>query len=131
MKKYIFAIMAVLIGSAVTLALVKQDDIKVLNVKDVSSDPSAFTGIITVTGITWEVSRHDPNIFGIMDTTNKKELQCKATCKKVLITVKYQGQLPVKGDEVKVTGGFITVGEKYLFIAENVEVVKHHQVAAK
>jgi hypothetical protein len=65
-----------------------------------------------------------------MDITKKKELQCKTTCKKVLIPVEYQGQLPARGDEVKVTGGFITVGEKYLFIAENVEVVKHHQAGA-
>jgi hypothetical protein len=120
MKKYIFVIVAIAIGTVVTLALVEQGGAKVLNVKDVSSDPAAFTGIITVTGIVWEVSRQNPKIFGIMDITNKKELQCKSTCKKVLIPVEYQGQLPVKGDEVKVTGGFITVGENYL-----------HQVGAR
>jgi hypothetical protein len=130
MKKYIFAVMVVLIGVA-TLALVKQENIKVLNVKDISSDPSAFTGTITVTGITWEVSRQNPNIFGIMDITKKKELQCKTTCAKVLVPVKYQGQLPIVGDEVRVTGSFTTVGDKYLFAAENVEVVRHHQVGAR
>jgi hypothetical protein len=131
MKKYIFVIVAIAIGAAVTLTLVEQGGAKVLNVKDVSSDPAAFTGVITITGITWEVSRQNPNIFGIMDITNKKELQCKTTCRKVLIPIKYQKQLPVIGDEVRVTGSFTTTGDKYLFVAENVEVVRHHQVGAK
>lgn len=122
MKRFII-IMAVI---AAGMAVGGCDKGTVYGVNDVGSDPAAFTGTITVTGITAGVSPQDPTIFGIMD---KKELQCSsANCKKIIMPIRCQGKLPVLGDEVRVTGSFSNDGRGYLFTAAKVKVVKNHKI---
>jgi len=126
MKKNIILIAVAAIGIALAVAFITQGSAKSLSVNEVSSDPAAFTGIITVTGIMGGVSQQDPTIFGIMD---KKELQCTTpNCKKVFIPVKFQGKLPVLGDEVNVTGRFVRVGDDFLFAAEKMKMVRNHKI---
>jgi len=99
---------------------------KAVSVNDVASDPAAFSGVITITGIMGGVSQMDKSVFGIMDV---KELQCKTqNCNKVLIPIKYQGQIPVLGDEVRVTGSFVKLSDGYLFAANEVKVVRNHKI---
>lgn len=99
---------------------------KAFSVNDVASDPAAFNGSITITGIMGGVSQMDRSVFGIMDV---KELQCKTqNCNKVFIPIKYQGQIPKLGDEVKVTGSFVKLNDGYLFTAQNVKVVRNHKI---
>jgi len=126
MKKNIILIAAAAIGIALAFAFVTQGSAKALSVNEVSSDPAAFAGTITVTGIMGGVSQQDPTIFGIMD---KKELQCTTpNCNKVFIPVKFQGKLPVLGDEVNVTGRFARVGDGFVFAAEKMKVVRNHKI---
>lgn len=126
MKKYIYVLVALLIGGAVAFGLAKQGDAKILNVNEVGSDPAAFTGAITLTGIMGGVSNTDSTIIGIMDL---KELQCtSANCNKIFIPVKYSGAQPVLGDEVRVTGSFVKLDGGYLFAAEQLKVVKNHKI---
>jgi len=126
MKKYIILISAAAIGIALAIFFVTQGSTKALSVNEVGSDPGAFTGTITVTGIMGGVSPQDPTIFGIMD---KKELQCTTpNCNKVFIPVKFQGELPVLGDEVNLTGRFVDVGNGFLFAAETMKVVRNHKI---
>jgi len=126
MKKYIYVVVALAIGAAVAFGMAKQGNAKVLNVNDIGADPAAFTGTITVTGIMAGISQTDKDIFGIMDI---KELQCKsANCNKIFIPVKYQGQQPVVGDEVRLTGNFQKLPAGYLFAAEQMKVVKNHKI---
>jgi hypothetical protein len=125
MKKYIYVAVAVLLGITISFTLVKQGDAKVLNVNEIGADPAAFSGNITVTGVMAGVSE-DRSIFGIMDL---KELQCKsANCNKVVIPIKYTGSQPVLGDEVKVTGKFVSVAGGYAFAADKVKVVRNHRI---
>jgi len=99
---------------------------KALNVNDVGSDPAAFAGTITVTGIMAGTSKQDPAIFAIVDL---KELQCNSpNCNKVLLPVRHKGKLPIVGDEVRVTGSFVSESGGYLFAADKLKVVRHHQV---
>lgn len=99
---------------------------KALNVNDVASDPAAFKSAITLTGIVAGTSPQDPTIFGIMDI---KELQCKTqNCNKVFIPITYKGTFPVRGDEVRLTGSFVNRGGGYLFAAENLKVVRNHNI---
>lgn len=99
---------------------------KAVSVNDVASDPAAFSGVITITGIMGGVSQMDKSVFGIMDV---KELQCKTqNCNRVLIPIKYQGQIPVLGDEVRVTGSFVKLSDGYLFAANEVKVVRNHKI---
>jgi len=126
MKKYIYVVVALVIGAAVAFGMASQGNAKVLNVNDIGADPAAFTGTITVTGIMAGVSQTDSSIFGIMDI---KELQCKsANCNKIFIPVKYQGQQPVVGDEVRLTGNFQKLPTGFLFTAEQMKVVKNHRI---
>ena len=126
MKKYIYVAVAVILGAAIAFTFVKQGEAKVLNVNDIGSDPAAFSGTITVTGIMAGVSQTDSSIFGIMDV---KELQCtSANCNKVFIPIKYSGSQPVVGDEVKVTGNFMNTAGGYLFIAEKLKVLRNHKI---
>jgi hypothetical protein len=97
-----------------------------LNVNDVGSDPAAFAGTITVTGIIAGVSQQDPSIIGMMD---KKELQCTTpNCKKIYLPFKASGYTPNRGDEVLATGRFIAEANGYLFMADSVKVVRTHRI---
>lgn len=103
-------------------------DSKALNVSDISSDPAAFKGSITITGIMAGAFPENPGIFGIMDV---KELQCKTqNCNKLIVPVSYRGNIPVPGDEVRIIGSFINQGNGYLFVAEKVTVVRNHKIGA-
>lgn len=128
MRKYLFLLVAIVAG-VVAFAVFSQPgmqkaDAKVLNVNEVGADPGAYTGAITITGIMAAVSNQDASIFGIMDI---QELQCTmANCNKILIPVKYDGQQPAMGDEVRITGSFIQSGGGYLFTAQEVDVIRNH-----
>lgn len=125
MTKNLIIAGAVVIGVVCAFFLFKGTS-KALNVNDVGSDPAAFAGTITVTGIMAGTSQQEPTIFAIVD---KKELQCNSpNCNKVLLPVRHQGKLPIIGDEVRVTGSFVTENGGYLFAAEKVKVVRHHQI---
>jgi hypothetical protein len=122
----------ILIGLALALFLAiafgcgRQQAAPTLNVNEVGSDPAAFTGTITVTGVTAGFAAQDATLFGLMD---KKELQCQTpNCKKLLIPVRYQGKLPALGDEVLVTGSFVDAGGGYLFAAQKIEVLRNHRL---
>jgi hypothetical protein len=126
MKKYILAGIGLALVIAVTVVFLQQDNVHALAVNEVASDPAAFTGTITVTGVTYGFSRQDPNIFGIMDV---KELQCKSpNCNKLILPVKLQGKLPAGGDEVSLTGSFVNSGGGYLFAAEQIKVLRNHKL---
>lgn len=105
----------------------KQETIA-LNVNEVAPDPGAYTGTLTLTGVTAAFSRTDVSLFGLMDV---KELQCtNANCHKVLLPIRTQGPLPKLGDELRLTGSFIKAGNGYLFVAERVEVLRNHKLGA-
>lgn len=126
MKKYIYVVVALVIGAAVAFAVAGKGDAKILNVNEVGSDPAAFTGTISLTGIMGGVSRTDSSIIGIMDL---KELQCtSANCNKIFIPVKFAGAQPVLGDEVRMTGSFVKLDGGYLFAAQTLKVVKNHKI---
>jgi hypothetical protein len=97
-----------------------------LHVNEVSADPAAYTGTITVTGVTKGFSRTDPAVFGLVDI---KEMQCTSpTCSMPILPVHFQGKLPAVGDEVRVTGSFVQMQGGYLFSANDIKVVRHHQI---
>ena len=122
MKKYVYMAVAVVAVGVVTFAFMSKGHAKALGVNDVASDPAAFKGTITITGIMAGVSQHDPTVFGIMD---KKELQCTTPgCNKLYLPVRTSGKMPVPGDEVRATGSFTKEQGGILFTAENVVVVK-------
>jgi hypothetical protein len=125
MKKNLLILAVLAFGIAAAFAFFKQSGPKALSVNEVA-DPAAYTGTITVTGIMGGASQQDPSVFGIMDV---KELQCTtANCRKLFIPVKYPGKQPVLGDEVRLTGSFVNSGQGYLFVAQNLKVVRHHKI---
>ncbi len=97
---------------------------KALNVNDVKSDPGAYSGELSITGIMAAVAQNDPQVFGIMDVS---ELLCTSPdCHKFLLPVRFEGQRPAMGDEVVVTGEFVYGGR--LFAAKNVTVRRNHKL---
>lgn len=99
-----------------------------LNVNEVSADPGAYVGSITLTGVTGAFSKFDPSLFGLMDV---KELQCTSTtCNKQYIPIRVQGTVPSLGDEVLVTGAFTKAQNGYIFVAEAVKVVRNHKLGS-
>lgn len=97
-----------------------------LNVNDIAADPAAYSGTITVAGITKGFSRADATVFGIMDL---KEKQCNSpNCSMPMLPVKFAGQLPVLNAEVLATGRFVKGEGGYLFDASDVKVVRVHQI---
>lgn len=126
MKKYIFIAVALTVGIALAYALFFRGNADALQVNQVASDPSAYSGTITVTGIVAGTSPQDPSVFGIFDL---KELQCTTpNCNKLYLPVKYQSAMPKLGDEVQVSGSFVQVSGSYYFSATNVKVVRSHKI---
>lgn len=125
MSRSILAAAVCAAGIAMAFILVGCDP-KALDVNDVAADPTAYKTQITITGIMAAVSPQEPSIFGIMDI---KELQCKSqNCNKIIIPVRFRGTLPVRGDEVRLTGAFINQGGGYLFDAQKLKVVRNHKI---
>ena len=105
------------------------NETKALNVNEVGSDPAAYTGTITIVGVTKGFAQADATVFGIMDL---KEKQCNTpNCNMTMLPVRYQGSLPAIGDEVEVTGSFVQLQGGYLFAANEIKVVRHHQVGGR
>lgn len=126
-----FLARAALIAACLTLVFITGCNTQqpALNVNDLTADPAAFTGELTVTGIAAGFTRQDPTLFGLMD---KKELQCQTpNCKKVLIPVRYQNNLPALGDEVVVSGSFIQEQGSYIFVARQLKVLRNHQLGGQ
>ena len=125
-KTYRHALVALALAAGAAFPLAGCDNAKAFNVNDVASDPAAYTGSITLTGIMGGTSQMDPTVFGIMDL---KELQCTTPgCNKVFIPIRANGQVPALGDEVRVTGSFRQEPGGYIFVAEQVKVVKNHKL---
>ena len=135
MKKYIFALMAIIFiaGIAFTsLSNGKTMTIKeggVLSVNDIQADPTAYKGNVTITGVVAKRHPSDPKVFAIIETSEAKI--CKLTgCARFYLPVQYEGKIPVEWDEVNVTGSF-TEGGQLLFKATKVEVLRHLNFGGK
>ena len=126
MKNIILIAVALVACIAMSYALFFKGNANTLQVNQVASDPSAYSGTVTVTGITAGPSPQDPSVFGIFDL---KELQCNTpSCNKFYLPVKSQGTIPKQGDEVRVSGSFVKTGEGYIFSASNIKVVRNHKI---
>lgn len=126
MKKNIFIAVVLAVGIAFAYALFFRGDANGLQVNQVASDPSAYSGTITVTGIVAGRSPQDPSVFGIFDL---KELKCTTpNCNKLYLPVKYRGTMPKQGDEVRVGGSFMQAAGGYIFSASSVKVVRNHRI---
>lgn len=126
MKRNILIAVALAAGIALSYALFFRGGANALQVNQVASDPSAYSGTITVTGIMAGTSPQDPSVFGIFDL---KELQCTTpNCNKLYLPVKYQGAMPKPGDEVRVDGSFMQAAGGYIFFASSVKVVRNHRI---
>ncbi len=126
MKKLLLVGVALAIGITVGITAFRPAAATALNVNEVGSDPGAFVGTITLAGVTAGLAPNDKTLFGIMDL---KELQCNsANCNKIILPVRYKGELPSLGDEVRVTGTFVPAGKGYFFASEQVEVVRNHKL---
>ncbi|HIJ81833.1 MAG TPA: hypothetical protein HPP76_09005 [Desulfuromonadales bacterium] len=126
MKKNIYFAVALLVGFALLYALFFRGDANALQVNQLASDPSAYSGTITVTGIMAGTSPQDPSVFGIFDL---KELKCNTpNCNKIYLPVKSQGTIPRQGDEVLVTGSFLKMNDGFLFSATSVKVLRNHKI---
>ncbi|MBC7962320.1 MAG: hypothetical protein H7Y05_05210 [Steroidobacteraceae bacterium] len=126
MKKNIIIVIALVAGIALSYALFFKGGANALQVNQVASDPSAYSGTITVTGIMAGTSPQDPSVFGIFDL---KELQCTTpNCNKLYLPVKYQGTMPKAGDELRIGGSFMQAAGGYVFNASSVKVVRNHRI---
>lgn len=126
MKKYIVLATALVVGIALAYGMFFRGDADALQVNQVASDPAAYSGTITVTGIMAGTSPLNPSIFGIFDL---KELQCTTpNCNKLYLPVRYQGTMPKLGDEVLVSGSIMNTGEGFIFSASELKVVRNHKI---
>lgn len=126
MKKTIFITLALAVGIALSYALFFRGDASALQVNQVASDPSAYSGTITVSGIMVGISPQDPSVFGIFDL---KELQCTTpNCNKLYLPVKSQGTMPKPGDEVRISGSFVNTSNGYIFSASSIKVLRNHKI---
>ncbi len=129
MKKFIFAFAAIIFITGIAfinLGNGKDKTIKadgVLTVNDIQSDPYAYKGTITITGVVAGFSKKDPKVFAVIDTSEAKT--CKTTgCARFYLLVRYEGLIPKEWDEVNITGS-ITKHRGPLFEAAKVDILRH------
>lgn len=97
-----------------------------LSVDEVAMDPGAYEGTITIAGLTTNLYKDDNTLFGIKDMA---ELNCNNPyCKRPVLPIRFQGPLPILGDEVRVTGTFAKNGSNYYFNSEKLKVVQNHKL---
>jgi len=126
MKKYIVLAIALAVGIALAYGMFFRGDADALQVNQVASDPAAYSGTITVSGVMAGTSPQNPGIFGIFDL---KELQCTTpNCNKLYLPIRYQGPMPKLGDEVRVSGSFIKTSDGFIFSASDLTVVRNHRL---
>ena len=126
MKKYVLIGLVLAVAITAGIFFSGAGQATALHVNQVVADPAAFSGTITVTGVTAGFSPHDPALFGVMDI---KELQCTTpNCKKALIPVRVTGPIPALGDEVRISGTFVNSPMGYVLTAETVKVVRNHKL---
>lgn len=128
MKKYGLIAAVALVTAVLSFALLSCGSSKALNVNDVASDPSAFTGKIKIAGVMAGTSKQDPSVFGIMDI---KELQCTTVgCNKLYVPARCNSgvKAPVPGDEVVMTGSFTKEPTGMIFAVEKIVVVRNHKI---
>lgn len=124
-----YLVMAVIAGIAISCtkgegqkAFKAVKEGQVLSVADIQSDPFAYKGAITVTGVVAGKAEGDTKVFMMVDTTEAKV--CKQTgCAKFYLPVRFEKELPKEWDEVNVTGRF--ADGKFLFMADKVDVLRH------
>jgi len=128
MKKYIIAFAVIILIAAIaftTLSNGKTKTVKesgVLSVNDIQADPSAYKGIITITGVVAKRHPSDPKLFAIIETSEAKI--CKSTgCARFYLPVQYEGKAPQEWDEVNVKGSFVENGKP--FVATKVDFIRH------
>lgn len=117
----------VLAASLLILAACDKDpSATAINVNDLGADPAAFSGPLTVVGVTAAFAQQDRTLFGVMD---KKELQCQSpNCNKLILPVRTRGSLPTLGDEVLLSGTLAREASGYVFAAEKIEVLRNHKL---
>lgn len=127
MKRIVLVLIAIALISGVAfigLGNGKTKTVKeggILSVNDISADPTAFKGVITITGVVAQMSSKD-QVFAMVDTAEAKH--CKSTgCARFYLPVQYEGKLPTQWDEVNVTGSFVEGGKR--FHATKIEVLRH------
>ena len=92
-----------------------------MSVNDIQADPSAYKGTITINGVMAGVSRQDPKVFAIIETS--EAILCKQTgCARFYLPVRYEGTAPKVWDEVNVTGSFVDGGR--VFAATKMDVLR-------
>ena len=128
MKKYILMLIAVISVAAIAFTGLSNGKTKtvkaggILSINDIQSDPAAFRGVVTITGVVSRIAGPNPKTFMLVDTHEARS--CKSThCARFYQPVQHEGTLPKEWDEVNVTGSFVQGGE--LFQATKVEVIKH------
>ena len=122
MKRYSMMLLFVL----AVLSCSGCDKGKALDVNEVAVKPAGFPGTVSVTGVMAARSQEDPAVFGIFDTN---ELKCATpNCRNLILPVRFRGKMPVPGDEVRVTGNFLNEGRGYIFSADKLKVLKHHEL---
>lgn len=134
MKKYIFALVAIILIAGIGLISLSNGKTKttkkdgILSVNDIQADPTAYKGIITINGVVAGVSPQNPKLFAIIETSEAR--LCKTTgCARFYLPVRYEGETPKVWDEVNVTGSFAEGGR--IFVATKVEVLRHLKFGGK
>lgn len=128
MKKhiYIFGIIVlivdILLVGSVSAKTKTPGSSGVLSVNDIQADPSAYKGVVTITGVVAKVDPSHSDYFALVDTKEAK--LCKSTgCASFYLPVQYEGKPPTEWDEINATG--ILAQDGSLFTATKVEVIKH------
>jgi hypothetical protein len=128
MKKHIYTswmialIVGILFVSSTSVKAKAPSSSPILSVNEIQADPSAYKGVITITGVVAKIDPSHPDFFALIDTKEAK--LCNSTgCANFYLPVQYGGKSPIEWDEVNVTGTFVQDGSQ--FNATKVEVLKH------
>ena len=124
MKKFAICTVLLILMSALTAGCSDNNaDVNTLAIRDIQSDPFAFTGELRINGIVTDFFDHDTTIFNLKDTA--ETLVCLSLiCDSFRLPVKYigGGNIPQIADEVDIIGRWSDTEYGIIFEATSFEV---------
>ena len=118
------AILLALLTSAFIVATcyaTETESIVEVGVRTLMKSPDKYSQKVRVSGVVSQVVE-DAKILGLIDLEEFKDCN-KVTCAKLVLPIRWEGTMPEVGQQLTSTGKIQKEGERYLFIANDLDVV--------
>jgi hypothetical protein len=114
-------LVALLTSSFIAATSFSAETEHVVGVRTLMKSPEKYSKKVKVSGVVSQVVE-EAKILGLIDLEEFKDCN-KVTCAKLVLPIRWDGNMPEVGQQLTSTGKIQKEGERYLFIANDLVVV--------